>query len=162
MELSSYALEPLRHDDEFTLYRGGPRHSGTPFVLLLMPVPPRPNLESLKKLEHACSLCNELDATWAVRPIELSRYNDQRVLVPEDPGGEPLNSLIQMPMETEQFLRTAIGLADALSQLHKRELIHKDIRPGNVLVNSANGDVPIRWRPGGKPGGAYHYRGIFL
>ena len=24
MELSSYALEPLRHDDEVTLYRGGP------------------------------------------------------------------------------------------------------------------------------------------
>ena len=87
MELSSYALEPLRHDDEFTLYRGGPRHSGTPFVLLLMPGSPRPNLESLKKLEHECSLRNELDATWAVRPIELSQYNDQMVLVRADPGG---------------------------------------------------------------------------
>ena len=143
MELSSYALEPLRHDDEFALYRGGPGNSGTPFVLLLMPVSPRPTLGSLEKLEHECSLRGELDATWAVRPLALSQYNDQRVLVLEDPGGEPLNRLIQGPMEMEQFLRIAISLAAALNQLHKRELIHKDVKPGNVLVNSATGDVRL-------------------
>ena len=138
-----YALEPLRHDDESTLYRGDLRYSGTPFVLLLMPVSPRPTLGSLEKLEHECSLRGELDATWAVRPLALSQYNDQRVLVLEDPGGEPLNRLIQGPMEMEQFLRIAISLAAALNQLHKRELIHKDVKPGNVLVNSATGDVRL-------------------
>src|SRR5262249_17574935 len=30
-----------------------------------------------------------------------------------------------------------------LNQLHKRELIHKDVKPGNVLVNSATGDVRL-------------------
>lgn len=84
MEISSYALESLRHDDEFILYRGNPRQSDAPFVLLLMPASSRPTLESLKKLEHDCSLRDELDATWAVRPLELSHYNDQTVLVLED------------------------------------------------------------------------------
>ncbi len=46
-------------------------------------------------------------------------------------------------MEMGQFLRIAIGLADALSQLQKRELIHKDMKPGNVLVNSATADVRL-------------------
>lgn len=115
MELSSYVLEPLRHDDEFTLYRGGPGHSGTPFVLLLMPASRRPALESLKKLEHEFSLRGVLDATWAVRPLELSQYKGQRVLVLEDPGGKPLDHLIRGPMEILQFLRIAVRLADALS-----------------------------------------------
>jgi hypothetical protein len=92
-------------------------------------------LENLKKLEHECSLRGELDATWAVRPLALSQYNDRRVLVLEDPGGDPLNRLIQGPMEMEQFLRIAISLADALNQLHKRELIQgrKTVqRPGQL------------------------------
>ena len=59
----------------------------------------------------------------------------------EDPGGEPLDRLLPGPMEMTQFLRFAIGLATALGRLHERELIHKDIKPANVLVNSATGQV---------------------
>ncbi len=106
-----------------------------------MPVFARPALETLKKIEHEYSLRNELDVTWAVRPLAVSQYNDQRVLVLEDPGGEPLNRFIQAPMELKQFLRFAIGLATALSHLHKRELIHKDLKPSNVLVDSVSGQV---------------------
>jgi serine/threonine protein kinase len=141
MELSEYLLEPLREDEEFILYRGHAQQAEAPSVLLLAPVSIRPALESLKKIEHEYSFRSELDATWAVRPLALSQYNEQRVLVLENPGGEPLNRLIQGPMEMRQFLRFAIGLATALSQLHKRELIHKDVKPPNVLVDSATGQV---------------------
>ena len=141
MELSGYALEPLRKDEEFILYRGHSKQAEAPSVLLLATVSLRPALETLKKIEHEYSFRNELDATWAVRPIILSQYKEQRVLVLEDPGGEPLNRLIHGPMEMMQFLRFAIGLATALSQLHKRALIHKDVKPANVLVDSAIGRV---------------------
>src|SRR6516162_1272093 len=141
VELSGYALEPLRKDEEFILYRGHSKQAGAPSVLLLAPVSLRPALETLKKIEHEYSFRNELDATWAVRPIILSQYKEQRVLVLEDPGGEPLNRLIHGPMEMMQFLRFAIGLATALRQLHKRALIHKDVKPANVLVDSAIGRV---------------------
>ena len=141
MELSGYGLEPLRKDEEFILYRGHSKQAEAPPVLLLAPLSLRPALETLKKIEHEYSFRNELDATWAVRPITLSHYNEQRVLVLEDPGGEPLNRLIHGPMEMKQVLRFAIGLATALGQLHKRELIHKDVKPSNVLVDPRTGQV---------------------
>src|SRR5215813_6145304 len=141
VDLSEYVFEPLREDEEFILYRGHSKQPGAPSVLLLAPVSLRPALETLKKIEHEYSFRNELDPTWAVRPIILSQYKEQRVLVLEDPGGEPLNRLIQGPMEMMKFLRFAIGLATALSQLHKRALIHKDLKPANVLVDSAIGQV---------------------
>src|SRR6516164_1180777 len=141
VDLSGYALEPLRKDEEFILYRGHSKQAGAPSVLLLAPVSLRPALETLKKIEHEYSFRNELDPTWGVRPIILSQYKEQRVLVLEDPGGEPLDRLIHGPMEMMRFLRFAIGLASALSQLHKRDLIHKDIKPPNVLVDSATSQV---------------------
>jgi serine/threonine protein kinase len=57
-------------------------------------------------------------------------------LVLEDPGGETLDRLLPGPLEMTQFLRLAAGVARALSGVHKRVLIHKDIKPANVLVNS--------------------------
>ena len=45
--------------------------------------------------------------------------------------------------EMPQFLRLAVGLATALGGLHKRALIHKDVKPANVLVDPATGQVRL-------------------
>ena len=42
-----------------------------------------------------------------------------------------------------QFLRLAVGLATALGGLHRREPIHKEVKPTNVLVNPATGQVRL-------------------
>ncbi|HXH86488.1 MAG TPA: protein kinase, partial [Nitrospira sp.] len=142
LQLTDYELEPLREDEELILYRG--RHlnqADTRSLLLLVPASTHPALETLRKIEHVYSFRDDLDAGWAVRPLSLSRCNGQPILVLENPGGEPLNRLIQGPMEVTQFLRLAIGLAAALGQLHKRELIHKDVKPHNVLADSATDQV---------------------
>jgi anti-sigma regulatory factor (Ser/Thr protein kinase) len=63
------------------------------------------------------------------------------VLVLEDPGGAPLDQLLGHPLDPAFSLRLAIGLSTAIGQLHQRGLIHKDIKPPNVLVNVATGEV---------------------
>ena len=44
-------------------------------------------------------------------------------------------------MDVSHFLRIAIPLAAALRQVHERGLIHKDIKPANILVDAASGGV---------------------
>ena len=137
-------LKALRKDEEFVLYRS--EHSkqpGSPSVLLLIPASTRPALETLRKIEHEYSLRDELDSAWAVRPADLSEQHGQTTLVLEDPGGETLDRFLPGPMEMTQFLRFAVGLATALGGLHKRELIRTDVKPANVLVNPATGQVSL-------------------
>jgi PAS domain S-box-containing protein len=141
VDISAYTRKCLREDEEFILYRARPREAESPSVLLLIPASIRPALESLKKIEHEYSFREELDITWAVRPLALLQCNGQKTLVLEDPGGEPLDRLIQGPMEIRQFLRIAIGLAAALRQLHKQKLIHKDVKPSNVMFESVTGRI---------------------
>src|SRR5437867_6452734 len=92
-------------------------------------------------MEHEYSLRAEHDPGWAVCPLALAPHKGRTMLVLTDPGGEPLDRLLGRPMELTQFLRLAIGLSAALGQLHGRSLIHKDIKPANVLVNCATGQV---------------------
>src|SRR5207245_404861 len=62
-------------------------------------------------------------------------------LLVEYSGGVPLDQLIGTPMEVGSFLRIAVSLTNALGRLHGRGLIHKDIKPANVFVNSVTGQA---------------------
>src|SRR5882724_3338886 len=139
---SEYSLETIRNDGEFILYRGRRQTDATPScVFALTPASERPPLESLRRMEHEYSLRTDLDSGWSVSPIALVPYKERTLLVLTDPGGEPLDRMLGRPMELTQFLPLAIGLTTALGQVHGRGLIHKDIKPANVLVNHATGQV---------------------
>jgi PAS domain S-box-containing protein len=63
------------------------------------------------------------------------------MLILDDPGGEPFDQCLGKPMELGRFLRLAINLAAGLGKLHRRWLIHKDIKPANILVDFATHKV---------------------
>lgn len=103
----------------------------------------RPLLEAYQRFSHELALQPCLDGAWALRPLELVRDRGQVLLVVDYPGGEPLSHHIGQPMETGRFLRLAIGLSSAIGQLHGRGLIHKDVKPANVLIDGPNGPVRL-------------------
>jgi hypothetical protein len=124
LDLSRYAFEALRKDGDFILYRG--RSKGDPSqVLVISPLAEYPAPGILKWLEHAYSLREELDPTWAARPIAITRHWDRTVLVLEDPGGVPLDQLPGQPLNVAFALRLAISLSTAIGQLHQRGFLWK-------------------------------------
>jgi len=57
------------------------------------------------------------------------------VLVMEFVDGRPLTSLVaEGPMDVERVLGIGIQLADALAEAHRSGVIHRDVKPGNVMV----------------------------
>ena len=98
---------------------------------------------ALDRLAHEYGLKDELEEGWAVRPLELVRQDGRTMLLLEDPGGEPLDRLLGAPLEVGRFLRLAIAIAAALSQMHRRGLIHKDLKPAHILMNPATGEVRL-------------------
>ncbi|MCK1595035.1 ATP-binding sensor histidine kinase [Bradyrhizobium sp. 164] len=112
----------------------------TPITVLAASERTAPNFDGLTR-EYA--LAEYLDRNWALRPLELLREHGQTTLILEDPGGELLSHLLDEPYGAERFLRLAIDITSAVSKMHQRGLVHKDIKPSNLLVNSRDGKIRL-------------------
>jgi PAS domain S-box-containing protein len=136
----------LWEDDERVLRRGwwrqgddGERRA----VLFVVPAAEHPSRLILDGFRHEYGLRVELEGAWAVQPLTLVREAGRIMLVLEDPGGEPLEHLLGAPMEMGCFLRLAIAIAVTVGKLHQRGLVHKDIKPANILANQATGELRL-------------------
>ena len=110
-------------------------------LLAVAPTTEPPPPQSLRRLEHEYSLAAELEPAWAAKPLALTRHEGRTILFLADPGGEPLDLVLEQgreqPLDLARFLRLAINLATALGHVHQRGLIHKDVKPEHVLVGDA-------------------------
>src|SRR6516162_6344143 len=124
---SDSGSEVLWKDSERVFHRGwrldddGKRRA----VLLVVPAADHPSRSTLDHFSHEYELKSELDGTWAVRPLELVREANRTVLVLDDAGGEPLETLLGTPMDMEHFLHLGCTIASAVGKLHQRGLVHK-------------------------------------
>jgi len=65
-------------------------------------------------------------------------------IVMEYVDGEPLSSIIrtQAPLSPIQAATIAVDIAKALSYAHRHGVVHRDVKPGNVLI-TADGHVKV-------------------
>jgi len=142
IEISKYAFENLRTDGQLNFYRGSGTGELRP-ILVVAPVLRQPDPEAIRRLEHEYSLLEELDLGCALKPLALIRHEGRTMLILQDPGPEVfgLDRLLGQPMELGRFLRIAINLAAGLGELHRRGLIHKDIKPAHILVDTTTDKV---------------------
>ena len=124
----------------YKIWRTSTNGTRCPYLAVL-PAAEHPTPASLNRLAHEYGLKDQLDHAWAVRPLELVRERGATVLVLEHHDGEPLDRKIEGPMEVARFLRIAVALAAAMVRMHERGLVHKDIKPANILVDPAGDQV---------------------
>ena len=91
-------------------------------------------------------------------PLALLSDPESPSLVLEDRPGEPLEALLRRPLPVSESIAMAAELARALAELHAMRLVHRDLRPANVLADPARGLARLvdlsRAVPEGAPAGS--------
>ncbi|MEG3879182.1 ATP-binding sensor histidine kinase [Microcoleus sp. herbarium7] len=125
------------------IYRGMQLEEEKPVILkTLRPTYPTP--AQIAQLLHESEILKKLNLPGIVKFYKLEKYNHFPVLILEDFGGISLKDyLSNRQLDLQKFLQIAIKLAETLGQLHEHRVIHKDIKPSNIIVNIETGDVKI-------------------
>ena len=113
-------------------------------VLLRVSSSEYPRAEDLAKLRYGYDLASSIDAEGVVKAYALKRLGRRVVVVMEDFGGRTLRGLLdERRLSVPEALDLGAKLARALGELHRKGLVHKNVEPTNVFVNTATGELKI-------------------
>lgn len=103
-----------------------------------------PDIKNITKFKHEYKIAKNLDFDGILMPYELKRHDNNIALIMEYFDGESLKSYIKDgPLELDEFLTISIALSDILYQFQRKNIIHKDIKPSNILFNKDTKEVKI-------------------
>ncbi|WP_437594472.1 sensor histidine kinase [Sorangium sp. So ce1000] len=140
---SPYAIIETLHEGQQTILLRAIRSAdGRPVILKVLD-PRRSRPKDIDRLKHEYAIGEALSHEAIVKPLALETYEGLPALVMEDFGGEPLDHFMDAPMNIERFLDLAIRIVAGVAELHQRHIIHKDLKPQNILVNAATGQVKL-------------------
>jgi serine/threonine protein kinase len=141
--LSKYAVvETLYQDDRAKVCRAV-REAGGKVVVLKVIDSRRCRPGDLQRLAHEYEIGKPLDLRAAVRPLALETHGEMPTLVLEDFKGEPLERLLGVPTAVDRLLALATRMAEGLAEIHGQGVVHKDLKPKNILVHRSSLEVKI-------------------
>lgn len=103
-----------------------------------------PTAKKLTEFRKEFEITQQINHTSIVRVLDLQKLENGYVLIKEDSGGESLKRVLdQTRLEIPTFLKLAIQLVDAIGHIHDHQVIHKDIKPSNIIVDLNSGTARI-------------------
>jgi predicted ATPase/signal transduction histidine kinase len=146
MELKDYTLGDVVHEGAETRVCRAVHRPSAAHVVIKLPVLAAPSPRVLGRLVHEHQVLSLLATTAGVaRARELLQQGGTALLVLEDPGFRSLERLLaergRLPVMAG--LRLGRRLAQVLEGVHAAGVMHKDVKPQNVLVDEACEQVTL-------------------
>ena len=138
-QISAQIYEGIR-----TLVYRGQKTGEADSVILKVIKNPYPTPQDIARVRHEYEIIKNLKLRGVVKAIALEKTERGLALIIEDFGGQSLTHfLASNKLDLTTFLNIAIAIVESLKQLHENQIIHKDIKPQNIIINPTTGQVKI-------------------
>ncbi|QQE64209.1 serine/threonine protein kinase [Leptolyngbya sp. BL0902] len=105
---------------------------------------PYPLPQDLDRYRQEHDLLSRLDSDWIIKSYALMTEHHTLALVLEDMGGDSLRQHYPaQPLDLDTFLTLALAITQGLGDLHRANIIHKDINPANIIFNPQTGQLRL-------------------
>ena len=95
-----------------------------------------PSLSDIARFRRQYEIAQGLELRGVIKSYRLERHNNILCLILEDFGGYPIHHFIdEFSQDINHFLAVALKIAQCLGELHDHQIVHKDIKPANILFN---------------------------
>ncbi|MCP4132038.1 MAG: SpoIIE family protein phosphatase [bacterium] len=134
-------LKKLEETRGSVIYRARKEHeNNTVIIKELKSHNPTPS--EIARFRQEYEIIKKVDIDGVIKTYEILEYDNRIALVLEDFDGISLKNL-DKNIELNFFLTMAIKLSSALGRLHKENIVHKDIKPHNLLWSARTNEVKI-------------------
>lgn len=135
--------ELIYESDSILIYRGYRQSDRVPVIVkALKPEHPRPT--DVARLKYEYAMVARLALPGIVKVYGLEKLGQHLALVMEDLGGTALSHYIgTQKLGLKQVLQIASVLADTLGAIHARGVIHRDVKPQNIIIQLEKMDVKL-------------------
>jgi class 3 adenylate cyclase len=145
-ELAGYRIEAILGSGGMgTVYRAVDIRLGRQVALKFLAAPIADNPHARERFVAESRLAASLDHPHIVPIYEAGEVDGALFIAMRYVEGTDLASILdgEGPLKPDRAVRLLAGIADALDAAHDRGLVHRDVKPGNILIGrTARGEHP--------------------
>ncbi len=145
-----YRITEQIYSGSKTLVYRGIREQDQKSVVLKLMRSEYPTFAEIAQFRNQYIITKNLDIPGIIKPYSLDNYRNSYILVMEDFGGISLQKWRleakdkkENKISVNEFFDIAIKIASILEGLHRDRIIHKDIKPANILINPTTCEIKI-------------------
>lgn len=144
IEIAGYEILEQVYSSEKTLIYRAKRLSDNINVILKLPQQEYSSFKELVKFRHQYLIQKRFNSSYVIKSYSLENYRDRFVIVLEDCNVISLHKYIKkQKIDLQDFLQIAIETTYILELLYEKRIIHKDIKPANLLINPKTKSIKI-------------------
>ena len=148
VKIPGYRIDEELYNGSRTLVYRGYRETDQKPVVIKILRNPYPSFNELVQFRNQYTIAKNLNLPGIIQTYSLDVYHNGYALVMEF-GGISLKDYflkvgtVKQSTFLEEFLQIAIALCNTLDILYRHRIIHKDIKPANILINPETKEVKL-------------------
>ena len=148
VSIPGYEINEELYNGSRTVVYGGYREVDSLPVVIKLLKNSYPSFSELVQFRNQYTIAKNLNSPLIIQTYSLEPYQNSYALVMENFGGISLKDYFicaetLQAKSLQRFLLIAIALCNALDILYRYRIIHKDIKPSNILINPQTKEVKL-------------------
>src|SRR4030042_487655 len=143
-KFADYILREKIHETRNSvIYRGQKENQPQSLIIKVLKTK-YPTPSEIARFKQEYNLITNLSIEGVIKTYDLVEHDNNYAIIEEDFDGTSLREIIQSKkLDIQSFLDIVAKVSETLGFIHKNNIVHLDIKPDTILINSRTNAVKI-------------------